>query len=408
MMKRTVEVELRELLFAAFPDDARGRDCLSLCCGFNGEAPLPRTQAAPYLGVKYSLNDSLPFTRERVRQLLVTYEATVTQYVKTEAFDLSALEHAANIVSSIAPATPARVSAALKTAGVVKSDEFSVEAILTLSELLLVPLNVKLTKYNGVKFLEPRSQLFAVLPDTSPEATHEIGNALLRVATKMTVRNGASSATDIASMLIVDPKIPVDSKAYAEIKDNHVAFVRDLVSTGKACVWLDSDQEWFFFNRPCRNRVVTKLQQLFAVVDQKLPVEQLSGRISRCFRDHNPLDRVLPTETLVALAEIVAQCKVVTQNGERFVISKAQETLKSSLPRDLEYLVQFLRENPMSREADIKQHVTENNIMSVPTATQNMYYAPMIDKKSSRYFIAGTGAGDIVDEPAKGSARKGN
>lgn len=435
----TIEKELSALIDSAFPEgtelDERAKDICRLVGGFGGAEPLSHGKAGEILGVKYSANTE-PYTRERVRQLWAGVKDNsgytpgirerLIDFVEENRVELRKVERGIALLDTIAPMSAEAAVEELVRAKLLSSTDFQISALLRVAETLDLPVTVEVVHFKGVDFLLRQTQGFELnsallkgarpwdaiklLPPTEVAKRRKkieergrrkkddiaelrnICDALMMVATKAIVRNGACRVSDLVEKIPLSAEVKDNPRAAARVREDHRAFVISLMDTGEACTWLDSEQEWFFWNRACRNRVVTKIQQLFAVVDTELTIPEFTECISKCFREFSRQEVSIPSEVLVAIAELVADCRLVRRKGEVLVVSTAQKMLSETLTPEMEHIANFLRENPMSREHEIREELVDRQgLMSPATLSQRLSFSSFLSRADGprKFSLAG-------------------
>lgn len=402
-----LETELTNLLDKAFGSDERLKDALLVCRGFSGEKPINNAQASRLLGVLHSTHGNKSFTRERVRLLLVAAigkevdlpgggkgwdkdskgnEYGILPYIESTNWRSKSLEKAFALLDSLAPISVDRATDALKDSGL-SEGLFHVEALLEVARTIELPCRLTIEKYGRKLFLARADEKTTV-------ATDKLGNTkqvpvcdgILKVATKKVVANGACSVDELLEL--IPPRAGLSARSAKALKEHHLALIRDLVETAPGFMWLDTAAQWFFFNRPCRNRVATKIQQLFAVVQGELPVSELVDAIDQSYAEYRGSHRVIPDSVLVSLAEIVADCKTIQRDGKQYLYSTSRETLQETLTENMKHIADFLARNPMSREhAMRKELVEERGVISGLGLLQRVFYSPFAKRVSPGVYV---------------------
>lgn len=395
-MKTRLDIELETLLSGAFSDDQKSIDAMMLCNGFSGEAPLSHADAGHSLGMRYSRHGTQPYTRQAVSLLLDKAEQTLINYVASNKVNLPALESAIQVLYAIAPCSRSGATIAMHNVGLCsESKPFDPLAITRLARLFSLPIQVQMDKFNDHWFvIRTKEDVVTFEADSKGKLKQAyVPEAVARVATKLVVSQGAAQATELLGMIKTPQHLAGNQDALKQVHANQLEFVRSVIQTSPGCTWLDPDRNWFFFNRPSRNRLVTKIQQLFAVVNRRLPLNEFRHSIERCFnqRQHTTVFS-MPIDILVNIAELVADCRVVTVNGEQFIKSNSTKSLEDSVGQDLMHIANFLRDNPMSSESEIMGYLIANNeAMTDPALSQRIQFSPFIRKdEHGRFSLRGT------------------
>lgn len=405
-----LENNLAKLLNDAFGDDARRKDALMHCRGFSGEIPVNNAQAAKVLGVTHSTHGNKPFTRERVRLLLLAavgrkvesasgemvWETDpkgkplgILPYLETSSWRSTKLEKAISLLESVAPVSADTAMELLKKYKLTEID-FHPSALVAVANTLELPCQLQIQKYAGNQFVTISGQTTKIVANAKGKTKDElVADAILKSATKRVIADGACSVESLVDLIPV--KSGMSKHAATKLRKLHSEFVRDLVETSAGCTWLDSELEWFFFNRPCRNRVVTKLQQLFAVVEGELPTTEVVEAIDQSYKEYSGQSRVIPDHILISLTEIVADCRLVTRDGIDYLFTKSRESLQETLTEDMKHIVEFLAKNPMSREHAMREELVEKRgVVSNPVLVMRIFYSPFTKRpKPGQYVLRG-------------------
>lgn len=395
-MKGKLEKELHTLLAAVFGNDERSIEAMMLCNGFSGDAPLSHAEAGQSLGMRYSRQGTKPYTRQAVSLILDKAENTCLDYLKANKYKLPELESAIQVLYSVAPCSRDGAKVALTNMGLCSDKKpYDPLAIARLARVLKLPILVDLEKFNDHWYVvRQKTDTITFEIDVKGKLKEAIApEAVLRVATKLVVSQGAARISDLVGMIKVPQSLQGNKAALEQVRENQLEFIRYVVQTSPGCTWLDSDREWFFFNRPSRNRLVTKIQQLFAVVTHSLPINEFRHSIERCFNEqqHTTVFN-MPIDILVNVAELVADCRVITKGGQRFIKSNATGSLVDSVGQDLMHIADFLRDNPMSSESDIMSYLVEQDEkMTDPALSQRIQFSPFIRKDAfGKFSLRGT------------------
>lgn len=419
-----LEKNLAKLLNDAFGDDARRKDALMLCRGFSGEVPVNNAQAAKVLGVMHSTHGNKSFTRERVRLLLLAavgrkVEADngelvwekdpkgnplgILPYLEASSWRSTKLEKAIALLESVAPVSADTAIELLKKYKLTEID-FHPSALIAVANTLEQPCQLAIQKYAGNHFVVISGQKTEIVTNAKGKTKQElIPDAILKSATKRVIADGACSVSSLVDLIPV--KQGISAQEATKLRKLHGEFVRDLVETSAGCTWLDSDLEWFFFNRPCRNRVVTKLQQLFAVVEGELPTTEVVEAIDQSYKEYSGQTRVIPDDILISLTEIVADCRLVTRGRVDYLFTRSRESLQETLTEDMKHIVEFLSKNPMSREHAMREElVTKRGVISNPVLVMRIFYSPFTKRpKPGQYVLRGQQTPTRSSKNAKGN-----
>jgi hypothetical protein len=218
-------------------------------------------------------------TRESVRQILKKYKKALDESKISHA----PLRDALNTLDKLAPISSKAASEKLSEQGIVDAD-FAVEGLLVTADFL----GLKKTKNElvAVKDKSFRSQEYSIFFVTNDQI--DLPKNIFSRALKETSHNGASSVVHL-------------SESISAPKATKERLVRDIVDSIPGIVWLDAEQNWFYFLEQARNRVLSRVNKIFSVFSCA-SFESTKEGIRRSINKHNDsISRRLPNTVLESL-----------------------------------------------------------------------------------------------------------
>ena len=410
MEKVDLLVQFEDVLNKAFGKNEASKQAYRLTRGFNGKRPMNNAQAAKLIVEGLRANGNKAPTRETVRLKSRDIDAhgnpvNLHEYVLTNRVVSPDVESALVLLKSISPATPDMAASALIQAGFTKH-EVHPQALIEVAKAYEIPNSLEVVKLHGVEFLTDTATKIHIPANKKGDLKEvEVCDGIQQLATKRAITNGAC---DLDYLLAYIPTLKPGRKPkkYDIGEDWYKESIRGLVQALPACTWLDSGRNWFFFNRPCRNRIVTKIQQLFAVVHNPLEMGEFIAAIDRSYREYSNLTRELPDEILVAIAEEVAGCRTFVKRGKEYIQSTSQEQLSEVLTEDMKHIAAYLSENKAASLVEIRSSLcSQLNASSNPVIFQRMSSAPFVKGSASKFSLLGDSTYDYVPAKAKTKRR---
>lgn len=218
-------------------------------------------------------------TRESVRQILKKYKDAINE----SKLSFQSLKEALNILDKISPSSSATAELHLVSLGIL-DDGFAIEGILLASDFI----GLKKTKneVSIVKEKSSRSDEYTVFVVTNSQT--DLPKSIYSQALKETSHNGASSVLHICETLTAP-------------KASRETLVRDIVNSIPGVIWLDSEENWFYFLDQARNRVISRIKKIFSVFNDVV-FENAKEGIRRSINKHNEeISRRLPNHVLKSL-----------------------------------------------------------------------------------------------------------
>lgn len=293
----------------------------------------------------------LPFslTRESVRQITNRIASVFPSALPF----VPEIKQAIEIILQMAPCAASDVEKALVQKSLISAD-FKIEGVINAAKCFgIVTDELSLVKLNDMRFV--------VTP-----ATEKIPSAINSLAIKDISHNGAVSVSTLALVISDEP----DAAARK--------LVGRVIESMSGVTWIDG-KEWFYFTGRGRNRLVTRINKVFSVLNN-VPVSALiSGIIRSWNKNLKENTALLPSDKLIDLIKTLDGFKV-SRTG---VISRDDAFSNNDEVRPFEYAIaEFInsKENKVGKEKEIED--------AIVLTTQDKYnfsmalnYSPLITKR---------------------------
>lgn len=300
-------------------------------------------------------------TRESVRQITNRISSAFPSALPL----VPAIQDAIKIIGEMMPCAASDAEKKLFELGFISKD-FKIEGVINAGKCFgLITSEAEIIKLNDVRFI------------VSP-AHQGLPKAIHSKAIKDISHNGAVSVQELAKL------------ASGASDESALLLVNRIIESMDFVKWIDEDKNWFYFNGRGRNRLISRLNKIFSVLNH-VPVKSLMSGIERSWsKNLKENTTLLPVEQMVNLVKSlngfsVDEDIISREGGEHY-----NEEVRPFEMAIVEYINS--KEDKIAKEKEIEDAIVMN-VQDKYNYSMALNYSPLFMKRErpegspeGRYF----------------------